>query len=76
MLLAQGKFADASSEFQTALRIYRDFATAHFGLGAAQLNLGQTDDAIAQFTEALRIDPSLAPAKDALNKAVSLKRGR
>jgi len=76
VLLAQGKFADASGEFQTALRIFPDFATAHFGLGAALLNLRQTDDAIAQFTEALRIDPSLAPARDALNKAVSLKRGR
>ena len=73
VLLAQGRFADASSEFRTALRIFPDFVTAHFGLGAALLNQGQTDDAIAQFTETLRLDPNMAAARDALNKARSLK---
>jgi len=73
VLLAQGKVADAASEFRAALGVAPDFVTAHFGLGAALLNLGQTDEAIAQFTEALRLDPNMSPARDALNKARSLK---
>jgi hypothetical protein len=37
------------------------------------LNLGQTNDAIAQFNETLRLDPNMAAARDALNKAQGLK---
>jgi tetratricopeptide (TPR) repeat protein len=50
-----------------------DFAMAHFGLGSALINEGKNDEAIAQFTEALRLDPSLAPAREGLSKALSLK---
>jgi Flp pilus assembly protein TadD len=73
VLLSQGRFGDAMPEFRAALSTSPDFVTAHFGLGAALLNLGQTDDAIAQFTETLRLDPGMAAARDALNKARSLK---
>jgi Flp pilus assembly protein TadD len=46
---------------------------AHFGLGRALINEGKNDEAIVQFTEALQLDPGLAPAREGLNKALSLK---
>lgn len=73
--LAQGKLAEAADEFNAAIHAQPSFAAAHFGLGVVLINQSRFDESIAQFQEALRLDPGLTPARDAINKAISLKRG-
>jgi len=67
VLLDQCKLRDAANEVNVAVHIMPNFPLAHFGLGAALVNMGYADQAIEQFTEALRLDPNLAPARDGLN---------
>jgi len=43
--------------FRAAVRLKPDYAKAHANLGSALASLGQLDEAIEEFTKALRIDP-------------------
>jgi tetratricopeptide (TPR) repeat protein len=59
----------AAAEYSAAARLMPDFPPLRIMLGDAFWGLGQRAEAIQQFQEALRIDPSFAPARDALNRA-------
>jgi tetratricopeptide (TPR) repeat protein len=47
--------------------------SAHFNLGSALARLGRYDEAIAEFTEALRLNPALRDARDAIEYCTSLR---
>jgi tetratricopeptide (TPR) repeat protein len=59
-----------------ALAIAPDLAEAHAWLAAALLNLGQTDEAIAELREAIRIEPDNASAHQGLARAYWVGKGR
>ncbi len=56
---------------EQALRIKPDFAEAHYNLGNALFELGQTAEAVAQYQEALRIRPDFAEAHYGLGLALA-----
>ena len=72
-LAQEGKVHEAADEFGATLRLRPDDADAHFNLGIALARLGKIDEAIAQFSEAVRIRPNFAAARQALDRAMSLK---
>jgi tetratricopeptide (TPR) repeat protein len=52
-----------------------DDASARFNLGTALARLGRWREAVAQFSEAVRIDPGYAEARVALEEATAAERG-
>ena len=44
-------------EYQAALRLNTDFEEAHQNLGIVYSALGRTEDAAAEYREALRVNP-------------------
>jgi serine/threonine protein kinase/Tfp pilus assembly protein PilF len=58
-----------------ALSIDPDLADAHTWLGAALLNLGRTDDAIAAMRDAIRLEPDNGQAHQALARAYWVGQG-
>jgi tetratricopeptide (TPR) repeat protein len=58
-----------------ALAIDPDLADAHMWLGAALLNLGRTDEAIASIREALRLEPDNGQAHQGLARAYWVGKG-
>ncbi len=69
----RGKFGEAVSHFEQALRAKPGSATARNGLGAGLLAEGRADDAIRELREALRMDPSHLNARWNLSKALVRK---
>jgi len=67
---ARGKFGDAVSHYEKALRVQPGSATARNGLGAGLLGEGRADDAIRELREALRLDPTHLNARWNLSKAL------
>jgi tetratricopeptide (TPR) repeat protein len=62
----------AVAEFQAAIRYKPDYVGAHFNLGSALARLGRYDEAIAEFSEALLLNPDLTEARDAITYIRSL----
>ena len=58
-----------------AILIDPDFADAHSWLGAALLQLGRTDEAIAEMREAVRLDPQNGQAYQGLARALWVGKG-
>jgi len=56
----QKRWDDAVREFQAALCIDPDNASAHFALGVVYGKQGSSDEAIREFQAALRINPDMA----------------
>jgi tetratricopeptide (TPR) repeat protein len=52
-----GQAAEARKELEQVTRMKPDYAPAHLNLGVALQQLGQTQDALTQFQEALRLEP-------------------
>jgi tetratricopeptide (TPR) repeat protein len=50
------------------IQIKPDYADAHRNLASAYASMGRTEDAIAQLELALKLDPSLAAARDGLDR--------
>jgi Flp pilus assembly protein TadD len=73
LFTARGKFAEAVSYFEQALRVQPGSATARNGLGAGLLIEGRVDDAIRELRETLRIDPAHLNARWNLSKALVRK---
>lgn len=60
--LRQGRVADASREFQTAILLKPDFADAYNNLGDIYASQGRMDAAIDVFNKAVEADPFFAVA--------------
>ena len=78
----KGAFLSLSDLIEQAIQIERralaidpDLADAHMWLGAALLNLGRTDEAIAAIRDALRLEPDNGQAHQALARAYWVGRG-
>jgi tetratricopeptide (TPR) repeat protein len=59
-------YAKAAGELEMLVRSDPRVAEAHLGLGMAYERLGKRDEAIAQYREALRLDPQLDYARQRL----------
>jgi tetratricopeptide (TPR) repeat protein len=66
---------DAIEIERRALSIDPDLADAHTWLGAALLNLGRTDEALASMREAIRLEPDNGQAHQALARAYWVGKG-
>jgi Flp pilus assembly protein TadD len=68
--LAQGHFDEAVGPYQQALELRSDWADAHLGLGKAYLNLGDCENATAEFLQVLELDADNAEAQEGLAACV------
>jgi Tfp pilus assembly protein PilF len=59
-----GKFAEAKTQFEAAVKADPSMAMAHYQLGMANLNLGQIPEARAAFEGYLQADPNGAKAAE------------
>ncbi|GMO45298.1 MAG: hypothetical protein Ta2B_26240 [Termitinemataceae bacterium] len=59
-----GKYKDAIEEFDKALGQYKDFAVAYNNRGAAYALLGNSQNALLDFNQALRINPYYFDAQE------------
>jgi tetratricopeptide (TPR) repeat protein len=66
----EGKIEDAISQYEQALRINPNSATAKFGLGIALVETGKPEDAVRQYEAALRLNPELDGAHNNLGIAL------
>ncbi len=64
-----GNLEESVTYLLKAVATYPAMAPAHHNLGVAYLNLGQLTEAIAEFEEALKLDPEYALTKRALEVA-------
>ena len=69
----QDHVPDAAREFAATIGLRPEDADAHFNLGVSLARLGQLDAAIQQFNETLRLRPDYEPAREALQRATSMK---
>ena len=76
LLEIPGRMPDAIQEYQTALRIYPNYAEAHNNLGALLLQSGRTTEAVAEYQAAVRLDPNYPDAHSNLGSALSRIPGR
>jgi Flp pilus assembly protein TadD len=68
-----GRHKEAASAFREAIKVNADSSEAHLGLGKAELAAGETDDAIAELQEVLRLHPSDPQAGRLLSQAYQRK---
>ena len=52
---------EAAREFEATVRLRPDDANARFNLGISLAKLGKLDDAIVQFSEAVRLKLRISP---------------
>jgi protein O-mannosyl-transferase len=76
LLEIPGRVPDALSEYQTAVRIYPNYADAHNNLGAILLQSGRTTEAVTEYQAAVRLDPDYPDAHSNLGSALSRIPGR
>jgi tetratricopeptide (TPR) repeat protein len=55
-----GKYRDAATHLEKALRIAPDFVQAHNNLGAVYINLRQYESAVAELRKSIELSPDLA----------------
>jgi hypothetical protein len=68
--LKNGAVATGSALLQENLRAHPGSARAHFGLGRAYRAAGREVEALEQFREALRLEPGMEAAKQAIESRV------
>ena len=66
-----GKFEDAISHYEQALRINPNYAKAHYNLGVALVRLGRVPEAVRHWEQALRIEPHYAKAHNYLGNTLA-----
>jgi hypothetical protein len=67
--LKNGAVATGTALLEENLRAHPTSARAHFGMGRAYRAAGREADALERFREALRLDPALRSARDAIASA-------
>jgi hypothetical protein len=67
--LKNGAIPAGTALLEENLRAHPTSARAHFGVGRAYRAAGRETDALAEFHEALRLEPALTAAKDAIASA-------
>jgi tetratricopeptide (TPR) repeat protein len=65
----------AEEAIRQAISIKPDFAYAHLNLGRVLIETDRSQDAIAAFQEALRLDPRSIEARDALSVLLKKSEG-
>jgi tetratricopeptide (TPR) repeat protein/predicted Ser/Thr protein kinase len=74
--LSLGELVDRAEEIERrAIALDPDFSDAHMWLGTALLQKGRTDDAIAEISEAIRLDGENGQAYQALARALWVGKG-
>ena len=71
MMQAKGRLADATGEYETALRLRPDDAAANNAMGAALLAAGKPDKAVQYLSRALQIRPDYFDAHYNLGQALA-----
>jgi len=66
-----GDFETAAIHFGAEVKKFPRHLTGRMALGGALARAGKTEDAVAQFREALRIDPQFVPARQSLEALTS-----
>ena len=64
-----GRYADAITAFQEAIKLRTDYKEAFYNMGLAQQNTGKMAAAINSFTKAIELDGNYADAHAALGSA-------
>jgi tetratricopeptide (TPR) repeat protein len=67
--LKNGAVPTGTALLEENLRAHPNSAKAHYGVGRAYRAAGRETDALAEFREALRLEPELTAAKDAIASA-------
>jgi protein O-mannosyl-transferase len=65
----QEQLDEAVADFEEAIQVHPDYASAHNNLGVVLARKGQFNEAIAHFAEALRISPADVRILESLNNA-------
>jgi tetratricopeptide (TPR) repeat protein len=68
-----GRPDEAEKECREAIRIYPDFAKAHYNLGILLKEMGRKEDAEEEYREAIRINPNFAEAHNNLGALLGNK---
>jgi tetratricopeptide (TPR) repeat protein len=58
--LKQGKFSDAAKDFESAVKIYPEYAESWLNLGRARVSLGSIGPARDAFVKAAELDPQMS----------------
>lgn len=58
--LKQGKFGDAAKDFESAVKIYPEYAESWLNLGRARVSLGSMGPARDAFVKAAELDPQMS----------------
>jgi tetratricopeptide (TPR) repeat protein len=69
-----GKIADAKKQFEAAIQANPGHAEAHYWVAMANLNEGNTNDAVTHFEEYLKLDPAGQYAEQAKGVVSQLKK--
>jgi hypothetical protein len=67
--LKNGAIPTGTALLEENLRAHPNSARAHYGVGRAYRAAGREPDALAEFREALRLEPELSAARDAIASA-------
>jgi len=72
--IAEFRWADSEREFQRAIQLKPNYATAHWQYGWLLVFVGRLDEALNEFQRAVELDPLSAVMTTDLNVPYSLKR--
>jgi len=75
-LAHEERIAEAAREFQETVRLRPEDAYARFNLGISLAKMGRIGEAVGQLSEAVRIAPGLPGAREALDQAMEMQRGK
>ncbi len=73
LLLASGKYQEAQSDLNEALRFQADLPSAHLAMSKLHEVRGETDQQIQELTEALRLSPGMLIARVELAHVLTFK---